>query len=71
MSNLIKWWKDKNLLLVIVIAVASIMLATTFACLIDWGWIIAIVIAIIGGVSMRCFIVKYIKNKFKNYEEIR
>lgn len=65
MINLIKWWKDRNLLSIVIIAIASVILSAIPAILFEWGWLLSIVIAITGGLSMRYFIVKYIKSKFK------
>lgn len=65
MINLIKWWKDRNLLSIVIIVIASVILSAIPAILFEWGWLLSIVIAVTGGISMRYFIVKCIKNKFK------
>lgn len=65
MINLIKWWKDRNLLSIVIIVIASVILSAIPAILFEWGWLLSIVIAITGGISMRYFIVKHIKSKFK------
>lgn len=63
MSNWVKWWKDKNLLAVIITALVSVVLASIPAVLFELGWIISIVLAIIGGILIRHFIGEYIKSK--------
>lgn len=53
MSNWFKWWKSKFFLTVLGIALATISVSFVLAYFIEWGWILAIIAALLGGLSIR------------------
>lgn len=60
MAEIIKWWKNKWAVLIICTGVLSVVIAFLFAYFISWGWILSIITAIGGGITMRIFINKLI-----------
>ena len=58
MGELIKWWKDKLIVAIVLIAVLSVVIAFLFTYFISWGWIIAIIIAVFTGIIIRKIIIK-------------
>lgn len=58
MSNWIKWWKDKTFLAMMVIAIIAVVLAYVFARFVTWGWVVSLVIGVIGGLGIRHVVVK-------------
>ena len=58
MSNWIKWWKDKTFLAMMVIAIIAVVLAYVFARFVTWGWIVSMLLGVIGGLGIRHVVVK-------------
>lgn len=58
MSTWIKWWKDKSILQIIGTAFGAVILAFIPAYFLSWGWILSILIAVFGGITMRKLIIK-------------
>ena len=58
MAKWIKWWKDKTIVTIMIIAISSVGLAALSAVLIDWGWAISIAIALVGGYTMKRILFK-------------
>lgn len=58
--ELVKWWKNKWALLIVVTGVLTVIIGFLFAYFISWGWILSLIIALGGGVTMRVFINKMI-----------
>lgn len=58
MSNWIQWWKDKTFLAMMVIAIIAVVLAYVFARFVTWGWVVSLVIGVIGGLGIRHVVVK-------------
>ena len=58
MSNWIKWWKDKTFLAMMVIAIIAVVLAYVFARFVTWGWVVSLVIGVVGGLGIRHVVVK-------------
>lgn len=54
----IKWWNDKTIVTIMVVAISSVGLAALSAVLIDWGWVISIIIALVGGYTMKRILFK-------------
>lgn len=71
MAEIIKWWKNKNAVLIICTGVLSVVIAFLFAYFISWGWILSLVIAIAGGITMRIFINKLIDEFAAKNEDIK
>jgi ABC-type transport system involved in cytochrome bd biosynthesis fused ATPase/permease subunit len=59
----IKWWKDKTFLLVWGIILLTMAVAFVVAYFIDFGWILSIVAAGIGGQAIRRVIVNKLNEK--------
>ena len=58
MAEWIKWWNDKTIVTIMVVAISSVGLAALSAVLIDWGWVISIIIALVGGYTMKRILFK-------------
>ena len=58
MSNWIKWWKDKTFLAMMVIAIIAVVLAYVFARFVTWGWVVSLVIGVVGGLGIHHVVVK-------------
>jgi hypothetical protein len=71
MAEIIKWWKNKNAVLIICTGVLSVVIAFLFAYFISWGWILSLVIAVAGGITMRIFINKLIDEFASKNEDIK
>jgi len=56
--ELIKWWKDKTFLTILAVALLTMVVAFLLAYFIDWGWVLSIVVACLGGYAIRKVIVK-------------
>ena len=65
----IKWWKNRLVVALICTALASVIIAFLFAYFISWGWIISILIALIGGLIMRKLIVKLLEQQFEKLDK--
>lgn len=59
----IKWWKDKTFMTVLAVALVTMAVAFVTAYFIDWGWILSIVAAGIGGQAIRRVIVNKLNEK--------
>jgi uncharacterized membrane-anchored protein len=60
MAEFVKWWKDKLIVAIMLTAVLSVIVAFLFAYFIEWGWILSIITAIAGGITMRKLAIKKI-----------
>lgn len=58
----VKWWKNKFALLLTIVAIGTVIIAFLFAYFFSWGWIVSLVLAAIGGISMRILMRKLIEN---------
>jgi uncharacterized membrane protein YdjX (TVP38/TMEM64 family) len=65
MAEIIKWWKNKWAVLIICTGILSVIIAFLFAYFISWGWILSLITAIGGGITMRVFINKLIDDFIK------
>ena len=52
-TSIVKWWKNKWAVLLMVVGILTVGIGFVFAYLISWGWILTIVVAAIGGIGMR------------------
>ena len=64
MAEFVKWWKDKMVVLIMLTAILSVVIAFLFAFFFEWGWIVSIVIALGGGYLMRRLIIKKLTDTF-------
>lgn len=62
MATWFKWWKNKTFLLIMGISLITMIIAFLLAYFIEWGWILAIILACIGGVLIRKIIDRAIDN---------
>ena len=59
-TSIIKWWKNKWAVLLMVVGILSVVIGFLFAYFISWGWILSLVVAAIGGIGMRHIALKMI-----------
>ena len=52
-TNIVKWWKNKWAVLLMVVGILTVVIGFLFAYFISWGWILSLAIAIVGGIGMR------------------
>lgn len=65
MSTWIKWWKSKFAWTLIGVTLFVMLIAFLFAYFFNWGWIVSIITAFAGGITLR----KLIYKKIDNYAE--
>lgn len=68
-TNIVKWWKNKWAVLLMVVGILSVVIGFLFAYFISWGWILSLVVAAIGGIGMRHIAFKMI-GVYNNDEKI-
>lgn len=68
-TNIVKWWKNKWAVLLIVVGILTVGIAFVFAYFIPWGWILSLVGAAIGGIGIRHLVFKMI-GEYNNDEKI-
>lgn len=59
-TEVVKWWKNKWAVLLMVVGILTVGLGFVFAYFIEWGWILTIAIAVIGGFGIRHLALKMI-----------
>lgn len=52
-TSVVKWWKNKWAVLLMVIGILTVGIGFVFAYFIEWGWILTIAITAVGGISIR------------------
>lgn len=52
-TEIVKWWKNKWAVLLMVVGFLTVGVGFVFAYFIEWGWVITLVITAIGGIGMR------------------
>ncbi len=65
-TNIVKWWKNKWVVLLMVVGILTVVIGFLFAYFISWGWILALVVAAVGGIGMLFISFKIIENNSKN-----
>ena len=68
-TSIVKWWKNKWAVLLMVVGILSVVIGFLFAYFISWGWILSLVVAVIGGIGMRHIAFKMI-GVYNNDEKI-
>ena len=51
-TNIVKWWKNKWVVLLMVVGILTVVIGFLFAYFISWGWILTLVLAVVGGIGM-------------------
>ena len=52
-TSIVKWWKNKWAVLLMVVGILTVGIGFVFAYFISWGWILTLVVTAIGGIGMR------------------
>ena len=68
-TNIIKWWKNKWAVLLMVVGILTVLIGFLFTYFISWGWILSLVVAAIGGIGMRHIVLRMI-GVYNNDEKI-
>lgn len=68
-SEIVKWWKNKWAVLIMVVGVLTVGVGFLFAYFIPWGWILSILTAIGGGIGISMLIDKMITDYAKQNVE--
>ena len=68
MSTWIKWWKDKTIMSILIIALSVMIIGFLLAYFIDWGWIITIILSAIAGIIIRKIITDRINKEIEKYD---
>ena len=59
-TSVVKWWKNKWAVLLMVVGILTVGLGFIFAHFISWGWILTLVVTAIGGFGIRHLALKMI-----------
>lgn len=59
-TNIVKWWKNKWAVLLIVVGILTVGIAFVFAYFIPWGCFLSPMVALIGGIGMKHIVYKMI-----------
>lgn len=51
-TEVVKWWKNKWVVLLMLVGILTVVIGFLFAYFISWGWILTLVVAVVGGVGM-------------------
>ena len=68
MEELAKWWKNKNFLVTLAIVFVALVLSYVMARFVSWGWVICLLIGLIGGYNIHKFVVKKLDEKYGGEE---
>ena len=60
MNNLIKWWEYKTFITILCVIFVT-MLVSVLVSFLQYGWILSIIVALIGGFIIRQVIIKELK----------
>lgn len=52
-TSIVKWWKNKWAVLLMVVGILTVGIGFVFAYFISWGWILTLLVTAIGGIGMR------------------
>ena len=61
MNDWLKLWKDKTFLMILAIACIAMMIAGLCANLLNWGWILSCLVAVLAGFLIRKIVIKKIE----------
>ena len=63
--EIVKWWKNKWALLLIAVGISIVVVGFLFTYFISWGWILALVVAAVGGFTIRRIAKKMVEQNKK------
>jgi uncharacterized membrane protein len=66
--ELIKWWKNKNAVILITVGVLTVVLSVLATIFIPepYNWVVLGVLIVSGGITMRIYLLKILKNLSEN-----
>ena len=66
--ELIKWWKNKNAVILITVGVLAVVLSVLATIFIPepYNWIVLGILIVSGGITMRIYLLKVLKNLVEN-----
>ena len=66
--GLVKWWKNKNAVILITVGVLAVVLSALATIFIPepYNWIVLGVLIVSGGITMRIYLFKVLKNIVEN-----
>ena len=66
--GLVKWWKNKNAVILITVGVLTVVLSALATIFIPepYNWIVLGVLIVSGGITMRIYLIKVLKNLVEN-----
>ena len=62
MSEIIKWWKNKRAIILVLTLVLTVVIGFILAYFISWGWILSLIVAVGGGITGGYIIMKMIND---------
>lgn len=63
MVEWIRWWKDRTFLTILAIACVAMLVAGLCANLLDWGWILSCIVALLAGFLIRKIVIRKIEEE--------
>ena len=66
--GLVKWWKNKNAVILITVGVLTVVLSALATIFIPepYNWIVLGVLIVSGGITIRIYLIKVLKNLVEN-----
>lgn len=66
--ELVKWWKNKNAVILITVGVLTVVLSALATIFIPepYNWVMLGVLIVSGGITMRIYLLKILKNLSEN-----
>ena len=66
--ELVKWWKNKNAVILITVGVLAVVLSALATIFIPepYNWIVLGVLIVSGGITIRIYLFKVLKNLVEN-----
>ena len=66
--GLVKWWKNKNAVILITVGVLTVVLSALVTIFIPepYNWIVLGVLIVSGGITIRIYLIKVLKNLVEN-----
>ena len=66
--GIVKWWKNKNAVILITVGVLTVVLSALATIFIPepYNWIVLGVLIVSGGITIRIYLIKVLKNIVEN-----